>query len=206
MTAEVQSKMFDPFFTTKEDGKGTGLGLSTVLGIVQQSHGFIISDSEAGRGTTFQLFFPASEPAEPRPLTGGEPEARRVAAGTVIVVDDNQAVLDFATRVLRSCGYHVMAAASGSEALERITHEVQHLDLVISDLMMPGMSGIDLADAVARHNSAIKVLFMSGHPAAIGSVGTEGTLLRKPFTNAELIAKVRDVLGEGPLAHAPSTL
>jgi PAS domain S-box-containing protein len=207
MSPDVQSKMFDPFFTTKEDGKGTGLGLSTVLGVVQQSNGFIIANSESGRGTTFELFFPpASHAAALAAPPASGSRARGNTIETVLLVDDNQAVRDFATRVLRSGGYHVLTAASGKEAIELVGSDADHLDLVLSDLVMPGMSGVDMVNVFHADHPGLKVLFMSGHPAAVSALGAVGPLLRKPFTNGELIARVRETIEGEPLSRSPSSV
>jgi CheY-like chemotaxis protein len=197
MTPDVQSRMFDPFYTTKEDGRGTGLGLSTVLGVVQQSNGFIISNSEPGQGTTFDLFFPALDAAVLPSEAVHVPIEDVRGTETVLLVEDNPALRDFATRALRSGGYKVLAAGTGEDALELAARESIRVDVLVSDVVMPGMSGIDLAAALLSYHPTLKVLFVSGHVGAVlerSALIAEADLLRKPFGDNELLARVREVI------------
>ncbi len=198
MTPEIQSKIFEPFFTTKGPGKGTGLGLATVLGIVQQSDGYIRVSSLPGQGTTFDLFFPrVATIALNRTI---EPFRPVLPAGTetLLVVEDNDVLRDLTTRALRSGGYTVLHAAGGEEALDLAGRHAGSIDLLVSDVVLPGMSGRALADGLARERPGLKVLFVSGYPDdVLGGYGlrsAELNLLLKPFTPSRLRTKVREVI------------
>jgi CheY-like chemotaxis protein len=198
ITPEIQPKIFEPFFTTKGPGKGTGLGLATVLGIVQQSDGYIRVHSLPGHGTTFDLFFPqVATVARHRTI---EPFRPVLPAGTetVLVVEDNDVLRDLTTRTLRSGGYTVLDAAGGEEALELAGRHEGFIDLLVSDVVMPGMSGRALADGLARERPGLKVLFVSGYPDDVlggyGLMSAELNLLLKPYTPSRLRAKVREVI------------
>jgi CheY-like chemotaxis protein len=200
MDAHTREHVFEPFFTTKEKGKGTGLGLATVYGIVKQSGGSIWVYSEPGRGTTFKVYLPrVSQPAVEIPrraapvvVTGSE---------TVLVVEDEEAVCRLAERILRGAGYEVLTASSGGEALLLCERRGGEVDLLLTDVVMPQMSGPELAERLSRTNPGLRVLYMSGYTDnAIAHHGTldPGTrLIGKPFAAAELTRKVREVLDEG---------
>jgi two-component system cell cycle sensor histidine kinase/response regulator CckA len=199
MEDSVRSRVFEPFFTTKEEAKGTGLGLSTVYGIVKQSGGYVWCDSTPGEGTTFTVYLPRfdSEPgvevvdeAEPLPvLTGAE---------TVLIAEDEQVVRHLVAEMLGRLGYSVIVAANGAEALERLEEHSGDIDLLLTDVVMPGMSGRDLAAVVRKRRPETRVLFMSGYAEdAVASHGVlqPGTaLLEKPFTALSLGTIVRAVL------------
>jgi PAS domain S-box-containing protein len=199
MPPEVLAHLFEPFFTTKEPGKGTGLGLSMVYGIVQQSSGHMEVESEVGRGTTFRVYLPraAGAPAseEPsrapgRPLRGTE---------TVLVVEDAEPVRTLARRILERFGYLVLEARTADEALRICREHAGPIQLLLTDVVMPGMDGRDLAQRVGGLRREARVLYMSGHPReALDGQGERQEaqpLVRKPFTPEDLLARIREVLG-----------
>ncbi|HWO88526.1 MAG TPA: ATP-binding protein, partial [Gemmatimonadales bacterium] len=195
IAAEHQEKIFEPFFTTKPTGEGVGLGLSTAYGILKQSGGHLWVESSAGRGSTFKVFLPrvtlAADPRHdyPRPVTEG-------AGETVLVVEDEDAVRRVAARVLRSRGYRVVTAANAEEAMQVAAAHDGPIDLLLSDVVMPGMSGTVLAERLVAERPGLKVLFMSGYTAE--EIGSDVPLLSKPFTPDELLSEVRIALeGQG---------
>jgi signal transduction histidine kinase/CheY-like chemotaxis protein len=200
MSDEVKAKLFEPFFTTKDVGKGTGLGLATVYGIVQTLGGEVHVHSELGRGTTFDIDLPpAPSDATDTPPNGIiTSRGLRAAAAktTVLLVEDDDAVRALVSRVLETDGYRVLAAETPHDALA--TLETAHVDLVITDVVMPGMGGRDLAEAVRARLPNVKVLFMSGYTAdeilRRGVQEDEVDFLHKPFSNATLSAKVGELI------------
>ncbi len=192
---EVRERLFEPFFTTKPVGKGTGLGLSTSYGIAQQSGGTLTVDSTPGQGSTFTLWLPATSAARtptPQPLArDGKTE------GTILLVEDEAGVRDVSTRLLEQAGYEVLVAQSGEEALE-LAAAAKSLDLLVTDVVMPGLSGREVADLLTKARPGLKVLFMSGYTedAVVqrGVLAGEVALLEKPFTREGLLAAVRRVL------------
>jgi len=198
MDAEIRSHLFEPFFTTKEKGKGTGLGLSTVYGIVKQSGGNITVESAPGRGTTFRIYFPRVEPEVPE--TAGAVEAIDPAHGreTILLVEDEPAVRGLVHETLRLHGYTVLEARHGIEALLTSTKYVGPIHLLLTDVVMPQMSGPEIAEKLLTVRPGIKVLYMSGYPDHPvfdqGGVSRETGFLPKPFTPPELAQKVREVL------------
>jgi PAS domain S-box-containing protein len=200
MDKATQARVFEPFFTTKEVGKGTGLGLSTVYGIVQQSGGYVWLYSEVGRGTTFKICLPrveaAAEPATAAPPAPSLPRG----AGTLLIVEDEDGVRELLQELLESAGYHVLAAERPSVALQVAESHAGHIDLLISDVILPEMTGPDLARELAARRPAMKVLFLSGYTPGIiadkGYAAVEEQFLQKPFTADALEAKVREILAE----------
>jgi CheY-like chemotaxis protein len=197
MDAATQARIFEPFFTTKEAGKGTGLGLSTVFGIVKQSDGNVWVYSEPQRGTTFKIYLPrVDEVVEEQPVR----EADTAAGGieTILLVEDSDSLRELGREILEEHGYKVIEASSGTAALEALAHHAGSLDLILTDLVMSGMSGRELADEVTRMRPGTKVLFMSGYTDdALGHHGVleAGTaFVEKPFSIDGLLRKVRDVL------------
>jgi CheY-like chemotaxis protein len=205
MKPEVQARIFEPFFTTKEQGKGTGLGLglAMVFGFVKQSGGHIGIHSDVGRGTTFKLYFPrvADGPLASQSAVRRMPMPR--GTETVLLVEDEDVVRALGRHVLMMCGYNVLEAGNGHEAVKAADGHAGPLHLLMTDVVMPGgMGGRQVADAVVARHPGIKVLFTSGYTDdAVVKRGVleEGThFLQKPFTPATFAQKVRDVLdGKG---------
>lgn len=202
MSPEVQARIFEPFFTTKPVGKGTGLGLPTVYGIVRQSEGFIVVNSKLNEGTTFQIYLPQlglrraesqSKPSASLPEPGAE---------TILLVEDAEAVRHLAERILSSCGYSVLTARDGMEAL-RIAESYQAgpIHLLFCDVVMPQMSGRELAEQIVAMKPGIKVLYSSGYTDDVilrhGIIQSEAAFLQKPYSTVQLTQKVREVLAPG---------
>jgi signal transduction histidine kinase len=198
MSTDVQAHVFEPFFTTKDATRGTGLGLSTVYGIVKQFGGDVWLYSEPGHGTTFKVYLPpgvgsaqadVAEHVRSRPVTGHE---------TVLVVDDDERVRQVAARVLRANGYVVLEATDGASALTVSLRHGGAIDLILSDVVMPGASGPSLMSQISRARPTTRVVFMSGYTndevVRRGIFDGQTAFLQKPFTPPQLLAKVRDVL------------
>jgi PAS domain S-box-containing protein len=200
MDAATRDRVFEPFFTTKEVGKGTGLGLATVYGIVRQSDGFVRVDSEVGRGTAFHVVLPRARLPVPPPRDTLMP-ARAEHEAIILVVEDDRAVRQLAERILTRSGYRVTTAASGSEALALVPQLGGAVQLLMTDVVMPNMSGKQLADALTVRYPDLRVLYMSGYTDnAIVHHGVldSGThFIGKPFTASALTRKVREVLAGG---------
>ena len=198
MTPETQAHIFEPFFTTKEVGKGTGLGLATVYGIVKQSDGHIAVYSEPGRGTTFKIYVPrvtlAPESLDlipgPPPTAGGHE--------TVLIAEDDRAVREVVAATLEQRGYRVLRAPDAKTALEQARRHAGGVDLLLTDIVMPGMTGRELAQTLTAERPGLRVLYMSGYTD--DTVVRHGVLeegmpfLQKPFTADALTLKVREVL------------
>jgi CheY-like chemotaxis protein len=199
MDVVTRSHLFEPFFTTKEKGKGTGLGLSMVYGIIKQSGGNIWAYSEIGKGSTFKMYLPKVEeavrsykPKEPIPVIARGTE-------TILLVEDEEAVRTMICRVLQGSGYRILEARHGKEALEICRQHTGPIHLMVTDVIMPQMSGRELAEQLAPARPEMKVLFMSGYPdnAIVhhGVLESGTAFLQKPFTLNALENKVREVLG-----------
>jgi CheY-like chemotaxis protein len=199
MDAETQARIFEPFFTTKPEGQGTGLGLATVYGIVKQSGGCIWVYSEPGRGTTFKIYLPAvAEAADPEEPSGEAPGALR-GTETVLVVEDQGMVCEVICEALKSQGYEVLPAQSPDEALQIAAGHPGPIHLLLTDLVMPGLGGRELATRLLASRPDIRVLYMSGYTGeVIAGRGVEKSLafLEKPFTTRALFGKVRNVLDD----------
>lgn len=199
MDAETCEHVFEPFFTTKEVGKGTGLGLSMVYGFVSQSGGAIELESEPGKGTTFKIYFPITRhPADEAPANE-EPDATQAGDETILLVEDEDAVRRLAKSALSKLGYTVHSASDPAEALELFAEHGDQIDLVISDVVMPGMRGPELIARLTQTRPNLKVLYISGYTDSSG-INTErlsegARFLRKPFRIKELARVVREILG-----------
>lgn len=200
MDEATKARIFEPFFTTKEIGKGTGLGLATVYGIVKQSGGSIEVHSEPGRGTTFEIYLPRLT-QEAGPARGSRADSFLLphGSGTVLLVEDEEGVRSLGGLALRSTGYTVLEARDGEEALGVLQREAQPIDLLVTDVVMPKISGRQLADCVALAHPSLKVLYMSGYTddtVVQHGVREAGlAFLQKPFTPSVLARKVHEVLG-----------
>jgi CheY-like chemotaxis protein len=198
MDAETKSHIFEPFFTTKGHGVSTGLGLSTVYGIVKNSGGWIWVYSEPGQGATFKIYLPRADAvAKPTSLA----QISRAAGGgteTVLVVEDQEEVRQFAAQVLRSRGYEVLEAPGGKEALVISEHHPGRIHLMLTDVVMPGMTGVDLAETIGPLRPDMKVLYMSGYTnntvAHRGMDSGDSAYLPKPFSPEILSSRVRETL------------
>ena len=199
MDAETQRHIFEPFFTTKVVGKGTGLGLSTVYGIVKQSGGYIIVESEAGAGTTFKVYLPRVNTSPAGSAEAAERKEPPRGTESVLLVDDDESVRTLAKEVLEGLGYRVLEAPGAEKAIALWEGCGGGIDLLFTDVVMPHVGGVELADALTQLSPGLKVLFMSGHTADAAIVGGLGerslNFLQKPFTEEEVAQKLREVLG-----------
>ena len=207
MSADTQARIFEPFFTTKERGKGTGLGLSTVYGIIKQTGGTIYVYSEPDRGTTFKIYLPRVMAAPSPTIPPALPKPASVrGAETVLVVEDEEGVRSLTCRVLRTYGYTVLEAENGGEALLIAEQHPTPIHILLTDVVLPRMSGRKLAERLLRESSTLRVLYMSGYTD--GSIVTHGALepgtafIQKPFTPEGLAQKLREVL-DSPGASVP---
>jgi CheY-like chemotaxis protein len=221
MDAETRSRLFEPFFTTKEQGKGTGLGLSTVYGTVKQSGGHIRVESEPGRGSTFTVYLPrVATPVAPAERPAADPAAARAAEATltpgrgetILLVEDAQRVRAVVREILEMSGYVVLEARHGAEALEISNRHAGAIHLLVTDVVMPQMSGRELAQRLATLRPELKVLYMSGYTddaiVRHGVLASGIAFLSKPFTPDALALKVREVLdgvGDGAPARPSVT-
>jgi CheY-like chemotaxis protein len=198
MDEATKGRIFEPFFTTKEVGKGTGLGLATVYGIVKQSRGFIWLYSEPGQGTVFKLYFPVAAGESTRPATAPPIHPRR-GSETVLLVEDDDAVRTVARHILERYGYAVTEAAQGEVALRLAARPEIRVDLLLTDLVMPGMTGRELSERFSLLRPDTPVIFMSGYTD--DAILRQGVLepgmifLQKPFTPVSLARMVGEVLG-----------
>jgi CheY-like chemotaxis protein len=197
MDGATLDRAFEPFFSTKPKDKGTGLGLATVYGIVSQTGGLVELRSEVGAGTTVTILLPSvaaavTEPGPPRPVKS------RGSGETILVVEDEELVLDVASRILAQHGYQVLVARSGAEAFEIIDRHPGTIDLLLTDVVMPRTTGKVVAEAISAQRPDTRVLYMSGFPEAV--VASEGVidqgirLMSKPFQAEDLLDHVRAVL------------
>ncbi|HEU5042170.1 MAG TPA: ATP-binding protein, partial [Gemmatimonadales bacterium] len=198
MDERTQARLFEPFFTTKELGRGTGLGLATVYGIVRQSGGHIRVSTRLHEGTTFTVYLPRVEgQLELEPSEESEPAAAP-GTGTVLVVEDEESVRVLARRVLTARGYHVLDAADAAEALTLTDGGRRRIDLLVTDVVMPGMGGPALAERLVAAQPGLRVLYISGYAEEAiqrqGSLPAGGALLEKPFTADQLASRVREAI------------
>jgi two-component system cell cycle sensor histidine kinase/response regulator CckA len=209
MSAEVQSHIFEPFYTTKEQGKGTGLGLATVYGVIKQSGGYIWLESEIGKGSTFQVYLPRAEGVEEE-TPRVEPSFKSHGPGTILVAEDEPSLRKLTCNTLKESGYRVLEAEDGPKAIEIAAQFDKDIDLLLTDIVMRGMNGRELAEQMSSGHPGMKVLYMSGYTD--GAVATHGVLesgiviLRKPFSRKQLQQSVGEMLakitGEGAEVNA----
>jgi CheY-like chemotaxis protein len=198
MDAATQARIFEPFFSTKEMGAGTGLGLAMVHGAVKQNNGFVTVASTLGAGTTFEIFLPRHRGAPSLAQQAHAPAADLRGGETILVVEDEPALVRLATRALEDQGYVVLTATNAADALRLASSHAGEIHLLLSDVVMPEMNGRDLAAALQKLRPTLKLLFMSGHTAGIiasrGLLAPGLALIEKPFTRVALAEKVREAL------------
>ncbi len=199
MDPETQARIFEPFFTTKEKGKGTGLGLATVYGIVKQSNGYIWVYSEKGVGTTFKIYFPlVNEPVEKPPSPKPVRAPRLKGHERILLVEDEEAVRRIVEKTLKKYGYKVTATSDGAEAMALCSGKGRTYDLLITDIVMPKIGGVELAKELQPRFPEMKVLYMSGYTDTTivqhGILATEAAYIQKPFSMNYLASRVRDIL------------
>ncbi len=206
MDAETQSHIFEPFFTTKEKGKGTGLGLATVYGIVKQSGGYIWLESEPGKGTTFRVFLPLASGAAEEIVAEKPPVQRSDGLRAILLVEDEHSLRKLTRTMLDKAGYRVLEAADASEAMKIAADASLNIDLLLTDVIMPGMSGGDLANTLSPKRPRMRILFMSGYTD--GAIEAKGNLkpglviLRKPFARETLLRATEEALSHTPRSAA----
>ncbi len=200
MDEDTQRRIFDPFFTTKEVGKGTGLGLSTVYGIVKQSGGDIMVYSEPGQGTTFKIYLPCVDEQIQRPKWAGDSEENLSGSETVLLVEDEDVVRNLVNEILSSSGYKVLPASTGEAAIELAQMYTESIDLLLTDVIMPKISGTELQKTISEIKPDIKVLFMSGYTddaiSQGGLLNAGAAFIEKPFTPEKLTRKIRELLSK----------
>jgi CheY-like chemotaxis protein len=198
MDRETQKLLFEPFFTTKEVGKGTGLGLSTVYGIVKQNNGFLTVYSEPGLGSTFTIYIPKSREDSAGAQPAGAENPGHGNGETVLLVEDEPALLNMTLRILEKLGYSVISVTGPNDAIRVAGEYDGTIHLLITDVVMPGMNGHELAKRLITHRPGLKILFMSGYTAdVIAHQGklTEGIhFIQKPFSTQELAIHIRETL------------
>lgn len=203
MDAETISRIFEPFFTTKEKGRGTGLGLSTVYGIVKQAGGYIMPYSEPGQGSTFKLYFPRVEEPTRSQTKSPAPEPLARGTETVLLVEDEGALRDLVRSILQEAGYTVRDAHKGQEALQIAADPSAKIDLLLTDVVMPGMAGPQLAQQLLSSRPGLRVLYMSGYADDVivnrGVLSSGAALIQKPFSNAH-----SKLASEAPLRTCPN--
>jgi len=200
MDETTAREIFEPFFTTKEPGKGSGLGLSTVHGIVRQSGGFVEVETRPGGGTSFRVYLPRVDvPAKAAPAAEIGVDQAGGGNETILLVEDSEVVRSYTAEILRTSGYDVLEAGSGEEAFRIAGERSRPIDLLLSDVVMPGVTGGEVAARICSSRPGLKVLFVSGYPEhTIGKkrLLEEGApFLGKPFTPNELLKKIREILG-----------
>jgi len=200
MADEIRARLFEPFFTTKDRDKGTGLGLATVYGIVRQSGGDIAVESRPGKGASFFLYLPRVEQPAEQERPEREPRDQETGSEVILFVEDEENIREPAQEVLEARGYTVLSASDAAEALRIARDWTGALDLLVTDVVMPGMNGSQLADELCHERPAVKVLYISGYPedaiARHGVLEPDRSFLQKPFPPGVLLRKVREVLDQ----------
>jgi CheY-like chemotaxis protein len=195
MDRETQSRIFEPFFTIKERGRGTGLGLSMAYGIVKQNHGHIWVYSEPERGTTFKIYFPRSKKDKKVIKKDTSPQVSLKGTETILIVEDDETLC---TMMLKGYGYNILTVLNGEEALKKVSTQKGPIDLLLTDVVMPGMNGKELAGMIQQKHPGIKIIYMSGYTDnAIANYGIleEGlNFIEKPFSRKDVARKVREAL------------
>jgi CheY-like chemotaxis protein len=198
MNEKTMSQIFEPFFTTKGPGQGTGLGLSTVYGIVKQSEGYIWVYSEPGKGTTFKLYFPRHEENAPQQ---GHPHAEiesPIGSETILVVEDDEPLRELVIALLENKGYRVLEAKNGEDAIALVKNSTDPINLLLTDVLMPAMSGVELSSRLRKLRPELRILLMSGYAGELiarhRANEPEVLLIEKPFSRHDLLSKVRSAL------------
>jgi two-component system, cell cycle sensor histidine kinase and response regulator CckA len=195
MSEEVRQRVFEPFFSTKQGGEVTGLGLSTTYGIITQSGGHVLADSEPGNGSRFSVFLPSAEQPADADAPGG---INGKPWETILIVDDEDNVRRPLSEIMKSHGYNVLEASDGAEALEICQQHPGPIHLMVTDILMGSMSGVELAEKLSYDRAEMKVLFATGYPAGLaegsGLDAEDAHLIKKPFTGKDLAAKIREML------------
>ncbi len=192
----TQVRIFEPFFTTKAIGRGTGLGLSVVYGIVRQSGGFITASSELDRGTEFRIYLPAI-PEMPRPVLQGDPGPVHGGSETILLVEDEPALREKIHETVERAGYQVLVAGNGDEGFRLAEEDTRQIHLLLTDVVMPHMSGPRMAERLRTTRPGTKTLYMSGYPdmnEGSEALRSQPNFIQKPFTQEELLRRLRDVL------------
>jgi CheY-like chemotaxis protein len=199
---DVMPRIFEPFFTTKELGKGSGLGLSTAYGVVKQSGGCVTVSSEPGKGAAFGIYLPRATELPDRRAPAPAAVGSSVGTETILLVEDEEVVRDLVCEILRESGYVVLSAPSGADAMKLTTNQTKPIDLLITDVVMPEMSGPELANALRRARGEMRVLYMSGYTddAILVRQGLPENcaFIRKPYTPLQFLQKVRETLDATP--------
>jgi CheY-like chemotaxis protein len=198
MDDETMERIFEPFFTTKELGKGTGLGLATVYGIIKQSGGYVAVDSEKGKGSIFSVYMPKKSVPPVAAVKQATPTPSQSGHETVLLVEDEKPLREIMSRAFQSKGYRVVVAKDGAEALTACKNTKNKLELMVSDVMIPGVKGVELADKIKAMQPGISIIFISGYAGDV--IGNHGILesdinfLPKPFDPDKLLSKARELL------------
>jgi CheY-like chemotaxis protein len=197
MDKETQERIFEPFFTTKAMGRGTGLGLASVYGIIKNHNGFINVYSEKGKGTTFNIYLPASG-VEVAASIETKPDKIVKGSETILLIDDEEYIIDIGKKILEELGYKVLITTDGKEAVDIYKKDMENIDIVILDMIMPGIGGGMIYSSLKEHNNDVKVLLSSGYPinGQVGKIMTSGCngFIQKPFDIMKLSHKIREIL------------